>query len=166
MKPEVRLGDSKDVDGAAQVWARATARRDDKPVIPPLQAARDVLLDSLRKERSTFVVAASGGDVLGFAIAEPTTSPRVAEVRYVGVDPAYWRASVGTAVMARMADELVSAGFRTAQLLVYADNLPARRLYERMGWQWDEAPPSTHPRTGKGEVRYCLRLGNDHRPRN
>lgn len=164
MKPEVRLGDSRDVDGAARAWARATARRDDKPEIPPLQAARDVLLDSLRKERSTFVVAASDGEVLGFAIAEPA-SPRVAEVRYVGVDPAYWGAGVGRAVMARMADELASAGFRSAQLLVYADNLPARRLYERIGWQWDEAPPSAHPRTGKPEVRYRLRLGDDHLPR-
>jgi ribosomal protein S18 acetylase RimI-like enzyme len=66
--------------------------------------------------------------------------------------------------MTRLAAELASAGFRSAQLLVYADNLPARRLYERMGWQLGQARPSIHPRTGKPEVRYRLRLGNDHRP--
>jgi ribosomal protein S18 acetylase RimI-like enzyme len=60
--------------------------------------------------------------------------------------------------MARLVDELVSSGFLSAQLLVYADNASARRLYERMGWTWDEQEPSVHPRTGKPEVRYLLIL--------
>ena len=64
--------------------------------------------------------------------------------------------------MTRMAEELASAGFRSAQLLVYADNVPARRLYERLGWEWDGQEPSSHPRTGKPEVRYRLRLGSGH----
>jgi len=150
---EVRLGDPRDVDGAAQVWARATAKRDGKREIPPLEAARSVLLDSLQKKRSIFVVAADRGEVLGFATAEPASSSRVAEVRYVGVDPGYWGRGVARIVLARMADELASAGFRSARLLVYADNVPARRLYEGLGWQWDGQQPSSHPRTEKPEVR-------------
>ena len=159
MKLEVRLGDPRDIDGAARVWARATAKRDGKREIPPLQAARDVLLDSLQKERSTFVVATEEGEVLGFATAEPAASRRVAEVRYVGVDPEHWGDGVGKAVLARLAVELAFAGFGSAQLLVYADNVAARRLYERMGWHWDRQRPSIHPRTGKPEVRYRLLLG-------
>jgi ribosomal protein S18 acetylase RimI-like enzyme len=164
VKLEVRLGDPGDIDGAAQVWARATAKRDGKREIPPLRAARDVLLDSLQSERSTFVVATGEGEVLGFATAEPTGSERVAEVRFVGVDPEHWGSGVGGMVMTRMVDELASAGFRSAQLLVYADNAPARRLYERMGWQWDRQRPSRHERTGKPEVRYRLHLGGGHPP--
>ena len=160
MSLDVRLGEPRDVDGAAQVWARATAKRDGEQAIPPLEAAKSVLLDSLQHERSMFVVVAGeGGEVLGFATAEPASEPRVAEVRYVGVDPGCWRSGVGRMVRARLADELASAGFRSAQLLVYADNHPARRLYEEMGWRWDRQEPSIHPRTGKPEVRYRLPLG-------
>ena len=158
MKPEVRPGNPGDIDGAALVWARATARRDGEAEIPPVEAARAVLLDSLGSERSLLVVAADDGVVIGFATAEPATSQRVAEVRYVGVDPEHWGSGVGGLVLARLADEIASAGFRAAQLLVYADNTPARRLYERLGWSWDRKEPSLHPRTGKPEVRYRLSL--------
>jgi len=158
MKPEVRLGDPGDVDGAARVWARATAKRDGEVKIAPLEAARAVLLESLRKKRSTLVVAAHNGVVIGFATAQPVACSRVAEVRFVGVDPDYWGHGVGGVVMARLADELAAAGFRSAQLLVYADNVSARRLYERMGWAWDQQNPSLHQRTGKPEVRYHRRL--------
>ena len=159
MKPHVRLGDRSDIDGAALVWARATAKRNGKAEIPPLNAAKEVVLESLGQKRSTFVVAENEGVVIGFATAEPTTSLRVAEVRFVGVEPDLWGFGVGGMVISRMADELASAGFHSAQLLVYADNEAARRLYERTGWTWDEQEPSIHPRTGKPEVRYRLSLG-------
>jgi GNAT superfamily N-acetyltransferase len=164
MESEIRLGNAVDIDGAATVWARATAKRDGEAEIPSLEAARAVLLDSLQKERSTFVVAAHDSAVLGFAIAEPTASAQVAEVRFVGVDPDYWGRGVGGRVLARLTDELASAGFLSAQLLVYAHNAPARRLYEHMGWTWDRQNPSPHPRTGKAEVRYHLRLEAAHAP--
>jgi GNAT superfamily N-acetyltransferase len=158
---EVRLGGPGDIDGAALVWARATAKRDGETEIPPLDAAKAVLLDSLGAERSTLVVAVDEGTVVGFATAEPTASRRVAEVRYVGVDPAHWGRGVGGLVLARLAEELPAAGYYAAQLLVYADNAPARRLYERMGWTADEQEPSLHPRTGKPELRYRLSLQDE-----
>jgi ribosomal protein S18 acetylase RimI-like enzyme len=159
MKPELRLGNLGDIDGAARVWARATAKRDRLTETAPPDLARDVVLDSVRAERSTLVVAVDGELVIGFATAEPTESPGVASVRYVGVDPDHWGVGVGGMVMARMAHELASSGFESAELLVYADNIPARRLYERMGWNWDEREPSVHPRSGRPEVRYQLVLG-------
>jgi ribosomal protein S18 acetylase RimI-like enzyme len=160
VKPDVRLGDSDDVDGAAQVWARATASRDGETEIAPLEAARELVLGSLYREGARFVVAASGRRIVGFATAEPTaSSSRVAEVRYVGVDPDHWGLGVGGRVVARMADELALAGFDSAQLLVYADNVAARQLYERMGWTRDERELSIHPRTGRSELRYRLALG-------
>jgi ribosomal protein S18 acetylase RimI-like enzyme len=158
MNLEVRLGDTADIDGAAMVWARATAKRDGKAEVPPLAAARAVVLDSLRKQRSIFIVAADESAVVGFAVAAPTMASRIAEVHYVGVDPGHWGSGVAAAVMARLAGELTSAGFASAQLLVYADNIPARRLYERLGWIWDEQEATLHPRSGRPEVRYSLRL--------
>lgn len=155
---EVRLGGPGDLDGAALVWARATAKRDGEAEIPPLEAARAVVLDGLGGERSTLVVAVDDGMVIGFATAEPTASSRVAEVRYVGVDPDHWGAGVGGQVLERLADELAAAEFRSAQLLVYADNAAARRLYERLGWRRGGHDPTPHPRTGKPEVRYHLSL--------
>lgn len=140
------------------VWARATATRDGEERVAPFEAARAVVLDSLQRQRSIFVVAADEGAVVGFATAEPTTSPRVAEVRFVGVDPGHWGRGVGTTIMARLAQELGSARFSSAQLLVYTDNAPARRLYERMGWVWDAQEPTIHPRSGKPEIRYRLSL--------
>lgn len=158
MTLEVRLGDPADVDGAAMVWARATAKRDGKAKVAPLAAARAVVLDSLQKQRSIFIVAADESTIAGFAIAAATSSPRTAEVHYVGVDPEHWGDGVGATVMARLAGELTAAGFATAQLLVYADNVAARRLYERLGWVWDEQEATLHPRSGRPEVRYSLRL--------
>lgn len=161
LEPEIRLGDPGDIDGAARVWARATAQRDGRAQIAPLEAAREVLLDSLEKERSRLVVATNDGRIIGFATAEPTDSSRVAEVRHVGVDPDYWGVGVGGMVISRMADELASGGYHAAQLLVYADNVAARRLYERTGWTCEQREPSFHPRTGRPEVRYRLVLGGE-----
>jgi L-amino acid N-acyltransferase YncA len=158
---EVRLGGPGDIEGAARVWARATAKRDGETEIPPLEAAKAVLLDSLGAARSTFVVVVDEGAVVGFATADPAASQRVAEVRYVGVDPDHWGSGVGGQVLARLADELAAAEFRAAQLLVYADNAAARRLYERLGWRLSGQEPSPHPRTGKPEVRYHLLLMED-----
>lgn len=158
MRLEVRLGDTADIDGAAKVWARATAKRDGEAEVPPLAAARAVVVNRLQEERSIFVVAANESGVVGFAIAAPAASVRRAEVHYVGVDPEHWGGGVGVAVMTRLAGELTSAGFASAQLLVYADNVAARRLYERVGWIWDGREPTIHPRSGRPEVRYRLRL--------
>ena len=158
----MRLGDSDDIDGAAQVWARATAKRDGEVEIAPLEAAREVLVDSFQEDGSRFVVAANDGLIVGFGIAQPTKSSQAAEVRYVGVDPDFWGVGVGGMVLARMADELALAGFDSAELLVYADNVAARQLYERMGWTCDEREVSIHPRTGRPELRYRLALGGGH----
>ncbi len=56
-----------------------------------------------------------------------------------------------------MAVELAAAGFLDTQLLVYADNEAAVRLYEQLGWR-PQGPQAPHPRTGKPEQRYHLRL--------
>ncbi len=61
-------------------------------------------------------------------------------------------------VLRSLARQLAAAGYDAAELLVYADNPAARRLYERLGWIADAAPPTPHPRTGRLEQRYVLLL--------
>ena len=116
------------------------------------------MLDRLQEQGSIFVVAEQERAIVGFAIAAPIASSRVAEVHYVGVDPEHWSGGAGASVMARLTGELAAAGFASAQLLVYADTVPGRRLYERMGWLWDGQDPTLHPRSGRPEVRYRLEL--------
>jgi ribosomal protein S18 acetylase RimI-like enzyme len=116
-----------------------------------------VLLGSLGESRSMLVVGTAEGRIVAFATAEPTPTNGTAEVRYLGVDPDHWGRGLGGMILARVAHELASAGFSAAELLVYADNDRARRLYERMGWEHrDEL--SVHPRTGRVELRYRRRL--------
>ena len=59
-------------------------------------------------------------------------------------------------VLRALGRQLASAGYDAAQLLVYADNAGARRMYERLGWIADAAPPVPHPRTGRPQQRYLL----------
>jgi ribosomal protein S18 acetylase RimI-like enzyme len=151
---EVRLGTCDDLDGAALVWARATAARDGDPDVAPLQAARAVLLGSLGEEGSILVVAVADGRIIGFATAEPATAAETAEIRYLGVDPDHWRDGIGQRILALTVKQLATAGFLSAQLLVYEDNHRARRLYEGAGWTLAGDELSLHPRSGRLEIRY------------
>jgi ribosomal protein S18 acetylase RimI-like enzyme len=183
----VLLGDERHVDGAAQVWAEATATRDGADQIAPLELSRPVIAGVLSQPGAVLVIAVDdddGDQVIGFAIAEPVPAatgpaapatgpaapatgpaapavgpalPATAEVRYVGVSPRRWRSGLGGCLLRRLCAELAAAGFGAAQLLVYADNAGATHLYRQLGWRPD-GPPQPHPRTGKPEQRYRLSL--------
>ena len=158
-------GDKGHLDGAAQVWAEATAARDGDSDVAALQISRPVLARFLDRPGAIFVVAVDQDEqVVAFAVAEPASAcgepgavAATAEIRLVGVRPVRWGAGLGRGVMQLLAAELAGAGFLDAQLLVYADNGKAVRLYEQLGWR-AEGPLVSHPRTGRPEQRYRLRL--------
>jgi GNAT superfamily N-acetyltransferase len=81
----------------------------------------------------------------------------LAELRYVGVSPRIWGGGVGRYLMRAIPAELKTRGFSGARLAVYADNSRAVRLYEQMGWR-PHGAPKPHPRSGKLEQEYRLRL--------
>ena len=151
----------------AQLWAEATAARDGDPDVAALEVSRPVLAPVLDQPGAVLVIALDEDEqVVAFAVAEPMPGHRgpgaaaaaaTAEVRYVGVWPGRWGAGLGSGVMRFLAAELAAAGFLDAQLLVYADNEKAVRLYERLGWR-RRGPLAPHPRTGRPEQRYHLRL--------
>lgn len=160
----VRRGEEAHLDGAAQVWAEATAARDGDPDVAPLDLSRPVIAGVLARPGAVLVIALDEQDqVEAFAVAEPLApagpgSPgTTAEVRYIGVRPRRWGAGLGRSVLQFLAAELAAAGFTDAQLLVYADNHRAVRLYRQLGWR-PHGLPGPHPRTGKPEQRYRLKL--------
>ena len=185
---KVRAGSPDDIDGAAQVWAEATAARDGDDEVAALSDSRPILLRALSGPGAEFTVAVDGDRVVAFATAAQAQNDggaedgegvqdggrdaagggrdaadgrfaeggRFAEVSYVGTAPDRWGEGLAGMVLRALARQLADVGYDAAQLLVYADNAGARRLYERLGWVADAAPPTPHPRTGRPEQRYLL----------
>jgi ribosomal protein S18 acetylase RimI-like enzyme len=153
--------DLADIDAAALIWAETTAARDHDSQVAPLEQARPLIQSVLASSpRSLLLVASDNTAVVGFAAIEPWSSDNaVAEVRYVGVSPRTWGRGIGRHLMQAVHETLASAGFPQAILMVYADNTPAIRLYERLGW-CPHGRPVPHPRTGKPEQQYRLDLSS------
>lgn len=157
-------GDRSHIDGAAQVWAEATAFRDGDPEVALLEDSRSVIAGVAGRPRSVLIVALDDEDqVIAFAVAAPALEGEddlasTAEVEYVGVRPGGWGAGLARGVLELLCAELAADGFTRAQLLVYVSNRRAVGVYERLGWQ-AEGSPRPHRRTGKPEQRYRRALG-------
>ena len=152
-------GDRSHIDGAAQIWAEATAFRDGDPDVAPLEGSRPIIAGVFGRPRSVPVVALDDEDqVMAFAVAAPARAGTddlvgAAEVEYVAVRPGRWGNGLARGVLELLCAELAADGFTRAQLLVYVSNRRAVSLYERLGWQ-AAGRPQPHRRTGKPEQRY------------
>lgn len=145
-------------DAAARIWALATAHRDGDPDPAPTSAAR-ALIDAVIDSSASTMLAAVDSDtdqVLGFAAIE-IQDGESAELKYLGVDPAAWGRGVAGRLLEGIRLELPRDGVREVCLSVYQDNETAVRAYERAGWV-RVGSPRPHPKTGKPEVVYSLRL--------
>ena len=160
----VLRGDDRHIDGAAQVWAEATAARDGDPDVAPLEDSRPIIARVLGRPGAVLTVALDeSNQVVAFAVAasahdsaaRPCAS--TAEVEYVGVRPGRWGAGLARRVLQLLCAELSADGFAEAQLFVYLDNRRATGLYEQLGWR-PRGSPQPHPRTGKPQQRYRLTL--------
>lgn len=158
-------GNHSHIDGAAQVWAEATAFRDGDCDVAPLEMSRPVIAAVAGRERSVLVVAVDDADqVMAFAAAAPAADSHAglastADVEYVGVRPGVWGTGLAGDVLERLCAELASEGFARAQLWVYASNQRAVSVYERLGWR-EEGSSRLHRRTGEPEKRYRRTLGH------
>ena len=97
-------------------------------------------------------------DVLNAPWPHPLTTDgkngRVAELYALYVRPAWWSTGTGRALMERVLERSMTAGYQAITLWVLRDNQRARRFYERAGFAPDGA---TNVLTGLGdiiEVRY------------
>lgn len=129
----------------------------------------DRLLARPQPGRSTLVATDNGG-VCGFVHLGPSPDgdpDATGHIFSIHVSPELTGQGVGGLLMSEAVASLTGAGFRSASLWVVADNLAARRFYERLGWV--EEGPSRREVLAVGDeegdevevVRYRLDLGND-----
>ncbi|MEV4939365.1 GNAT family N-acetyltransferase [Streptomyces zaomyceticus] len=94
-------------------------------------------------DRPTVLVATgSGGRVRAFSCfrawrGEEFDPGTTAELAALYSLPEVWGTGVGRALLSESTRALVTAGFRTAALWVFAGNARARRFYEAAGWRPD-----------------------------
>jgi ribosomal protein S18 acetylase RimI-like enzyme len=153
------IRDSGDIEVAAQIWAEATAARDGDEDVADLSVSRPVIEAVLARSPQSFLLIAyadASTSAAGFAAVEPAGERR-AQVSYLGVRPGRWGRGVGELLLREVQSRLAATGYRSAELQVYVDNARAVALYERLGWR-PRGAPEPHPRTGKPEQRYELRL--------
>ena len=86
------------------------------------------------------LVAQEGADVRGFCALEGAPgSDGAAEIRARYVEPASWRAGVGSALLAVALELLRERGVAAVTLWVFEGNSGARVFYERHGFAPDGA---------------------------
>ena len=124
----------------------------------------DVLATSDRPRAVTLVAGHRPEVVVGFVDVQPTRDrdadpASVGEVTSLYVRPDTWGNGVGRQLLSAAEETLRGHGFRDASLWVLEDNRPARRFYERAGWDVD-GPRKDDVIAGSRvtEVRYRRRL--------
>jgi len=96
-------------------------------------------------ERQSFIVVAkTGNDVIGYAMAGKARDAELGDAgtRYAGelyglyVLPRFHRAGVGRRLVTEAAQRLQAVGITSMYVVVFAANDRARQFYEAMGGQW------------------------------
>jgi GNAT superfamily N-acetyltransferase len=102
------------------------------------------------------LVAERDGAIVGMGVVRhPAGEP--GEVRDLYVSPAAWGSGVASALLSSTLDWLWDRGASSAGLWVVADNVRARRFYEREGWAPDGQERATE--LGPPEVHYRRKGG-------
>jgi ribosomal protein S18 acetylase RimI-like enzyme len=108
-----------------------------------LIAAQQFLNDRLVRNESVVLVAESDdGSVVGFVQLYPSFSSILAAPMYVLSDlfvmPDARRRGVGTLLLKSAAETARANGAVRVELATAITNVPAQRLYEALGWRWEE----------------------------
>ncbi|MEU2351052.1 GNAT family N-acetyltransferase [Modestobacter sp. NPDC049651] len=142
--PDWALAGPEAAPAVARLWARATARRDGRPL--PAGPGPD-LLDAVRRRLgrpgAVVLLGWSGGELVACGVGTRRGPADDAELSLVAVAPERWGAGLGGRVLRRLEEELARAGYRRGALQVLAANRAAVRLYEAAGWRRlpGELPP-------------------------
>ena len=116
------------------------------------------LLAVLDDERVRTLVADRDGELIGqttFGTSRDSDAPATdGEVRSLFVRPAVWGGGVGSALLLRALEGLVTMGFPEATLWSFAANQRANAFYERHGFRRDGSEKHEEVWAGLLEVRY------------
>jgi len=86
----------------------------------------------------------------------PVDDPRLAHLRYLFVEPEWWGSGLAVVLHRRVLEEATRRGYTAMRLFTPAEQLRARRFYEREGWrEGGEAPAAG----GLPTVQYRRALG-------
>lgn len=102
---------------------------------------RQVLRQPEKAGSTRVFVAEAGGELVGFGACGRQRSTALAEKGYdaeidaLYVRQAYHRKGLGSALFARLLDDLAASGFRAVSLWVLTQNAGARSFYEDLGGQ-------------------------------
>ncbi len=110
------------------------------------------------------LVAETGDVIVGwasFGAGRDVGSAQLGELAGLYVRPDFWSQHVGYALLTRVEDELISAGYDEAFLWVLDGNERAIRFYERNGWLADGGDKFgvAGGATGLHELRHLKPLG-------
>jgi len=117
---------------AAGIWARATARRDQRPSVAPMEEKLAGIQQTLGADGASLHLARRGQRAVGFCILVPQGESL--EIRYLATDPEVWGSGAGRALLEHVQEHARRTGFPRGELWVIADNARAIGAYERAGW--------------------------------
>ncbi|MEZ0394000.1 MAG: ribosomal protein S18-alanine N-acetyltransferase [Desulfurococcaceae archaeon] len=100
---------------------------------------------------AVFRVAVLGQEVVGYVIAD--VEGGLCHVISIAVDPEHRATGIGTALLCSAVEECRRRGTSKARLEVSVDNLPALRLYEKLGF---EAAALLRDYYGRGRDAYLM----------
>jgi ribosomal protein S18 acetylase RimI-like enzyme len=92
---------------------------------------------------------------VGCGASRDTEEPAgTGEIYAIYVDPSRWRSGLGARLMRAALERLTASGFGEVMLWTFAENTPARRFYEAMGFEHDGGVRRPQRSAGAPEVRY------------
>ncbi|MEU3744495.1 MULTISPECIES: GNAT family N-acetyltransferase [Streptomyces] len=135
---------SLDPEERASVWHERLSAPDRPTVLLATEAdGRVVAFSCLRawpdEEPGEPAEAGAAGEPGASGASLALDPASTAELAALYALPEVWGTGVGRALLAASTEVLVTAGFRTASLWVFAGNTRGRRFYEAAGWRPDGA---------------------------
>jgi ribosomal protein S18 acetylase RimI-like enzyme len=117
-----------DYDAVLALWRNAGSGVSVRPSDRRAEVAK-----KLGRDPDLFLVAEREGRVVGVIMG--AWDGRRGWLHHLAVDVAYRQAGIGSALIAEVEARLRAKGCLKVNLLVWADNQAARRLYARLGYQ-------------------------------